>query len=115
MSQGTRLLAGLRLTSVQRGLVQDQSVLNVIAAVAHHGHGGVLSSRQLLKLDNLDGFGFHHGPLRIGQQVHQSVDAVPLVVANGAWREGNQPERVQRRLNLGPFYSGWSPSRGRGK
>lgn len=70
------------LTSVKGGLIKDQSVLNIIATVAHHGHGGVLPGRQLLKLDNLYGFRFHHRPLRIRQQVHQRVNAIPLIVAN---------------------------------
>lgn len=75
------------LTSVKRGFVEDQSVLNVVAAVAHHSHGGVLPSRQLLKVNNLNGFCFHHWLLRVRQQVHQSVDTIPLVVANSTWRK----------------------------
>lgn len=82
-----------RLTSVQRGLVQNQSIFNVIATVAHHGHGGVLSSRQLLKFNNLNGFGFHHRPLRICQQVHKSVDAISLVVADSTWKKDNRQKK----------------------
>lgn len=74
-------------TSVQWGFVEDQSVLDIIATVAHHSHGGVLTSRQLLKINQLNGFCFDHRPLRIGQQVHQGVDAVSLVVADSPWRE----------------------------
>lgn len=81
---------GSTLTSVQRGLVEDQRVLYVVAAVAHDGHGGVLACRELLEVDELDGLGFDHGPLRVGQQVHERVDAVPLVVADGAYRSGRQ-------------------------
>lgn len=75
------------LTPVQRGFVEDQSVLNVVAAVAHHSHSGVLSSGQLLKVNKLDGSCRHHGFLRVRQQVHQCVYTVPLVVANGACEE----------------------------
>lgn len=77
----------MTLTSVQRGLVENQSVLYVVAAIAHHGHRGVLTRRQLLEVNQLDGFGFDHGPLRIHQQVHQRVDAVPLVVADSSWKD----------------------------
>lgn len=80
-------MGSLTITSVQRGLVEDQGVLDVVAAVAHHSHRGVLTRRQLLKINQLDGFCFDHGPLRIHQQVHQRVDAVPLVVADGSWND----------------------------
>lgn len=73
------------VTSIQRSFVEDQSVLNIISAVAHHSHSCILAGRELLKIDDLDGFGFHHGPLRISQQVHQRVDTIPLVVANSTW------------------------------
>lgn len=72
-------------TSVKRGFVEDQGVLNVVSAVAHHGHSCILAGGEFLKIDDLDGFGFHHGPLRVGQQVHQRVDTIPLVVANSTW------------------------------
>lgn len=75
------------LTSVKRGFVEDQSIFNVVAAVAHHGHGSVLTGGQFLKVNQLDSFCFDHGPLRIRQQVHQSVDSVPLVVANSTWTQ----------------------------
>lgn len=77
----------LTLTSVKRGLVENQSVLDVVAAVAHHSHRGVLTRWQLLKVNQFDGFRFDHRPLRIHQQVHQRVDAVPLVVADGSWKD----------------------------
>lgn len=93
MSQVTRLLVS-RLTSVERGFVQNQSIFDVVATVAHHSHGGVLSSRQFLKFNNLNGFCFHHWPLRIRQQVHKSVDAISLVVANSAWREKRRQRKV---------------------
>ena len=46
--QRTRLLPVDETTpeaAVERGLVDDQGVLDVVAAVAHHGHGGVLTGR----------------------------------------------------------------------
>lgn len=79
------ILRQTALTSVKRGFVEDQSVLNVVAAVAHYGHSGILTSRQLFKVDQLNGFCFDHGPLRIRQQIHQSVNTVPLVVTNSTW------------------------------
>ena len=80
----------MRLTSVQRGLVEHQRVLYVVAAVAHDCHRGVLARRELFEVDQLDGLGLHHGLLRVAQQVHERVDAVPLVVADGAFSSGRE-------------------------
>ena len=36
--------------AVNGRLVHDERVLDIVAAVAHHGHDGVLAGRQLLKV-----------------------------------------------------------------
>ena len=69
---------------VQRGLVYHQGVLYVVAAVAHHGDGGVLTGGDLVELDEVDGPGPDEGDLRVAQEVEEGVDAVPLVVGDGA-------------------------------
>lgn len=75
------------LTSVKRGFVEDKSILNVISTIAHHCHSGILTCGQLLKVYQLNSFGFDHRPHWIGQQVHQSIYAVPLVVTNCTYKQ----------------------------
>ena len=41
-------------SSIDRGLVQNQRVFNVVATVAHDGHHSVLTSGQFLKIDQFD-------------------------------------------------------------
>ena len=57
--QHTRLAVTV-LTSVERGSVEDDGVLYVIAAVAHDSDHGVLTSRDLVKLDQVDRLQQHH-------------------------------------------------------
>lgn len=59
--------------TVERGLVQNQRVLNVVAAVAHDGDGGVLAGWHAMEVDEFDGFALHHGTLGIHEQVEQGV------------------------------------------
>ena len=41
-------------TSVQGGLIEDESIFNIITAVTHHGHHSVLSRGDLVKLDQVN-------------------------------------------------------------
>ena len=41
-------------TPVNRGFVKDQSILNVIATVAHNSHSGILASWDLVKLNQVN-------------------------------------------------------------
>ena len=70
--------------SVQGRLVDHEGVLNVVPTVAHHRNGRILSSRNLVKLDQVYGPGLDKRDLRVAKQVEQGVDAVPLVVGDGA-------------------------------
>ena len=74
------------VAAVERRLVEDGGVLDVVARVAHDGHHGVLAGRQLLEVDELDGARLHHGPVRVHQVVEQRVDAVALVQRDRAHR-----------------------------
>ena len=48
--------------AVQRGLVHDNGILNVVARVGHDRHSGVLARPQLVKADQLNGLGGQQRP-----------------------------------------------------
>jgi len=45
------------VAAVDGGFVEDEGVLDVVAAVAHDGNGGVLAGGELLEVDELDCLG----------------------------------------------------------
>ena len=72
--------------AVQRRLVHHERVLDVVPAVTHHRHRGVLTRAQPVVPDQLDRLGLHDRLLRVHEKVHQRVHAVELVKRDVAHR-----------------------------
>eukprot|EP00968_Pinguiococcus_pyrenoidosus_P008709 scaffold641_cov237-Pinguiococcus_pyrenoidosus.AAC.17 len=100
--------AGLRLlqdqatapATVDACLVQHDGVLNVVAAVGHHGDAGVLASGNLVEVDQIQDTGRDHRLLGIHHRVQERVD--PFVLVHGNRAHGLLAHRalvcVSRRL-----------------
>ena len=69
-------------TSIQRSPIQYNSILNIIATVTHNSYLCVHTSRQVLKIAQLNSLCFDHGFLRVEKQHQQSVHSAQLVAAN---------------------------------
>ena len=69
--------------AVDRCLVEDQGVLDIVPRERHDGHSCVLPSRQLVVPDQLDRLGLDHGLLGVCHEVEQGVDSVELIVGDG--------------------------------
>ncbi len=57
------------ITSIQRGRIENQRILDIIPRVTHHGNGRVLSSWKFVVPNELDSLGLDHGFLRIDHEV----------------------------------------------
>lgn len=68
--------------SIHTGLVEDESVLDIVPRIRHDGDSGVLSSGQLVVSDQFDSLGLYHRLLRICHEVEKGVDSVELIVGD---------------------------------
>ncbi len=64
--------------------VKNQSIFYVVARIAHDGDCGILSCWKFVVAHQLDRLRLDHGLLWINGQVQQRIDAIELVVPNGA-------------------------------
>lgn len=70
--------------TIETGLVENESVLDVVTRETHDGDGGVLSGGELVVADEFDRASPAHGGLRVDHEVEEGVDPLELVVGDGA-------------------------------
>lgn len=69
-------------STIQRSFIQNRSILDIITCETHNSNGCVLTSRQSVKVRQLNRPCLNHGLLRVGHQVEQGVDPIQLVVTD---------------------------------
>ena len=74
-----RVVGRTEEAALDRSLVDQHRVLDVVAAVAHDGHNRVLSVGVLLAVDVLQVAALHKGDLTVLEDDGRLVDAVPVV------------------------------------
>ena len=72
------------VAAIERCLVKHRRVFNVETRVAHNSDHRVLTSRELLEVDELNGARLHHGLVRVDEVVEERIDAVTLIPGNRA-------------------------------
>lgn len=71
-------------TTIERTLVHDQSVFDIVARVAHNCHLSVMPSRELCLINRFHRNRAHEGRLWIYEQVENSVTPVKLVYTDNS-------------------------------
>mmetsp|Transcript_7315 Transcript_7315/g.18229 ORF Transcript_7315/g.18229 Transcript_7315/m.18229 type:complete len:216 (-) Transcript_7315:476-1123(-) len=70
--------------TIDGGLVQDHSILNIVSRKRHDGNDSILPSRQPVEVDELDRLGLSQRSLRVHEEIQERVHALQLVVRNRA-------------------------------